>query len=166
MNKTVLSIATSVLVLGLAVPAARSMEFTKADGDGTCAAGLRLAEAWEVNKDAAGACNAATAACTWYGPGLRWRSALTIRWWSVAACQMVSLLQSAASGRDGVKKRCSTEIWLALSRLAPITGVPGDVATAVASENAMHAPTASSTHMTMRGTRQRLVIRKRPVVIA
>ena len=38
--------------------------------------------------------------------------AWTILWWSVAACQMSSFFQFAGFGRDGVKNRCSTEIWL------------------------------------------------------
>src|ERR687893_146802 len=44
--------------------------------------------------------------------GYRGLSAATRRWWSVAACQMSSFDQSAGAGRDGVKNRCSTEIWL------------------------------------------------------
>src|SRR5882762_3428824 len=39
-------------------------------------------------------------------------NAWTIAWWSVAACQMSRSDQLAGSGREGVKKRYSTEIWL------------------------------------------------------
>ncbi len=39
-------------------------------------------------------------------------SAVKTRCWSLAACQMSSLDQSAGDGRDGVKNRYSSETWL------------------------------------------------------
>ena len=39
-------------------------------------------------------------------------NAWTMRWWSVAACQMFSFVQSWLAGVEVLKKRCSTFSWL------------------------------------------------------